>query len=81
MKRGDMCIVTWGDAWATHEYYHAKDDHDPMPMQDIGWFMEANDETIVLARSRTESESSYRAVSVIPWVNVITLEVLVDESE
>ena len=68
-------IVKWGDAFANHGYYSSGRDYTPEVMYDIGWMIEENDETIVLARSRSD-DGDYRSLSVIPWVNVISMEEL-----
>ena len=74
MKKGALIIVTWIDAWANHGYYYHGNDYTPEAMQDVGWFMEENDETIVIARSRDLDDGSSRNLSVIPLVNVVSVE-------
>jgi hypothetical protein len=46
-----------------------------MVMKDVGWFIEENDETIVLCRSISES-GQQRNLSVIPLVNIIRIDVV-----
>ncbi len=79
MKNEDetIWIVKWGDAWARHGYYDQTDEHSPVIMVDIGWFVEENDETIVLCRSICEDDGQRRALSVIPICNIISIEELI----
>ena len=70
-------IVKWGDAWAAHGYYDSSNSYAPAVMHDIGWLVEENDETIVLCRSRYKDNDANRSLTVIPWVNVISIEELV----
>ncbi len=74
MKRGVLLIVRWQDAWANHGYYTHGSDYTPEIMEDVGWFMEENDKTIVLARSRDPEDDSYRNLSVIILDDVISIE-------
>lgn len=76
-KEPKLYTVKWGDAWGGHLYYKSDEDHSPMVMEDVGWVMEENDETIVLSRSRCLDDGQHRQLSVIPWVNVISMEELV----
>lgn len=71
-----LCVIKWGDAWANHGYHDADRDYTPAVMVDIGWLVEENDETIVLCRSYSEDDGQKRNLTVIPWVNVMSYEVL-----
>jgi len=77
MNKGAIIVIRWQDAWANHGYYSVDNDYTPEVMEDIGWFMEENDDTIVLARSRSPSEKSYRNLSVIILSDVISIEELI----
>lgn len=70
-----LVIVTWGDAYANLAYYEPDRDQDltPMVIMDVGWVCEENDEVIVLCSSTSET-GSMRNLSVIPQVNIISIE-------
>ncbi len=76
-KELKLYIVKWGDAWASLNHYREDGDHSPMVMEDVGWVLEETDETIVLCTSRCLDNDNKRNLSVIPWVNVISMEELV----
>lgn len=76
-KDDELVIVTWGDAYASLSYYEPNVDRDvtPMIIKDVGWVCEENDETIVLCQSLSE-KGSRRNLSVIPLVNIISIDVV-----
>ncbi len=76
-KDDELLIVTWGDAYASLQYYEPGRERDPSPMviKDVGWLCEENDETIVICSALSET-GSRRNLSVIPIVNIIDIEVV-----
>lgn len=72
-----LYIVTWIDAFATHGYYNKDNSYEPIVMKDVGWVVDENEESIVLSRSHCPVEDDWRQLSVIPWVNVVSMEELV----
>ncbi len=74
MKRETLIIVRWQDAWANHGYYSQGGNYTPEIMEDVGWFMEENDETIVLARSHDMDDDTHRNLCVIILDDVISIE-------
>ncbi len=65
-----LALVRWIDAFANHNYYHEGTDYTPVVMEDVGWVVEEDDESIVLCRSRCLEEESYRGIASIPIVNI-----------
>jgi len=71
-----LYVITWGDAWAKLGEYHSEGDHTPMKLEDVGWVVEENEETICICTSRSEVGNE-RNLTVIPWYNVISMEELI----
>jgi len=71
-----LYTVKWGDAWSSFNHYHEGNDYSPMVMEDVGWVVEENDETIVLCTSRCLDNDNKRNLCIIPWCNVISMEEL-----
>ena len=77
IKVNKLYIITWDDAWVGNRTYDSDNDYSPLRTQDVGWVVEENDETIVIATSFTPDLESYRHVTVIPWDMVVSMEELV----
>ncbi|MCH7779654.1 MAG: hypothetical protein IH848_02305 [Acidobacteria bacterium] len=68
--------ITWIDAYAkTGAYYDEGDDYTPLQCIDVGYLMEENDETLVIAASLSEGGIA-RHISVFPWEFIIKIEEL-----
>ena len=74
-EKKPLYTVKWADAWASHDYYGEHSSYGPVIMEDVGWVVEENDETIVLGRSRSPT-GAYRQLSTIPWDMVVSMEEL-----
>ena len=73
-----LFIVKWDDAWASvGAYYKEGRDYTPMLMCDVGWVVEENDDTIVLATSYDKDGDQYRNVCIIPWDMIVSMEELI----
>jgi len=72
MKHGDIIEVVWGDAWTSaKQTYHKGGDYTTCAMTTVGYFMEENDETIVLCVQRVDDDGiRYANIHCIPltWV-------------
>ena len=69
--------VTWMDAWHSGvRYYHEGDDYAPLICKDVGYVVEENDETIVMASSISD-DGSPRHINVLPWKFILHMEELV----
>lgn len=76
MKDRILYEITWMDAWAAmSSYYKEGDEYGPLHCVDVGYLMEENEETVVIASSLSEGGIA-RHVSVFPWEFVIKVEEL-----
>ena len=73
-----LYIVKWDDAWGGGlSYYKEGRDYTPCLMCDVGWVVEENDKTLVLATSYDEDGDQYRSLCIIPWDMVVSMEELI----
>ena len=70
-----LIVVHWLDAWSTSGYYIDGSEHTPLEVQDIGFLMDENEHSIVLAQSVDENDSA-RHIVVIPWEMIQKVEEL-----
>lgn len=78
MNLHKIYVVHWRDAWRNQSYYGEENDYTALDVVDVGFLMEENDDTVVLASSiEMDKVHSGRHMSVIPWEYIVSMEELV----
>lgn len=80
MNKSKIYVVHWIDAWGggTGSYYREGNDYTGLDVYDVGFVVEENDDTLVLASSiESDKTDSGRNLSVIPWDYIVKMEELV----